>query len=295
MENEEKIDKPKRCFVVTPIGAGDSDTRRKAQGILDTVIRPALNKKGYVVYVAHEISTLGSITKQVIKHLIEDELVIANLTELNPNVMYELAVRHAVRLPVITIAEDGTILPFDISDERTIFYKNDMAGAYELNPRLESAIDEAVKDEHPDNPIYRVTQAMLIKESTETPTIEKYIIDRLDSIEESISNVAKINTSKSETSNAISLNKNKRNHKKTILITADNKLETFKDFLDSLVLDDEISLVTKVYDRAAEPNSSYIIYPVDENRIHFVMDVVKKIAAQHFIPLVRVTTIDSYD
>lgn len=295
MENEEKIDKPKSCFVVTPIGAGDSDTRRKAQGILDTVIRPALNKKGYVVHVAHEISTLGSITKQVIKHLIEDELVIANLTELNPNVMYELAVRHAVRLPVITIAEDGTTLPFDISDERTIFYKNDMAGAYELNPRLELAIDEAVKDEQPDNPIYRVTQAMLIKESTETPTIEKYIIDRLDSIEESISNVARINTSKSEISNAISLNKNKRSHKKTILITVDNKLETFKDFHDSLVLDDEISLVTKVYDRAAEPYSSYIIYPVDENRIHFVMDVVKKIADQHFIPLVRVTTIDSYD
>lgn len=295
MENVEKVDKAKSCFVVTPIGAGDSDTRRKAQGILDTVIRPALQKKGYIVYVAHEISTLGSITKQVIKHLIEDDLVIANLTELNPNVMYELAVRHAVRLPVITIAEDGTTLPFDISDERTIFYKNDMAGAHELNPRLELAIDEAIKDEHPDNPIYRVTEAMLIKESTETPNIEKYILDRLDSIEESISNVARNNISKSESTNATSLSKNKRSYKKTVLITVDNKLENFKEFLDSLGLDDEISLVTKVYDRAAEPNSSYIIYPIDENRIHAVMDSVKKHATKYLIPLVRITTIDSYD
>ncbi|EPY4661066.1 hypothetical protein ACXDIV_001844 [Klebsiella variicola] len=172
-----------KCFIVTPIGNSDSPTRRKAQGILDAVIRPVLEDKGFEVFVAHEISSLGSITKQVIEHLLKDELVIANLTELNPNVMYELAVRHAVRSPVIAIAEDGTNLPFDISDERTIFYKNDMLGAYEFKPLFIKAIDAALEDNEPDNPIYRVSDSLLIKESSNAPSVEKYIMNRLDDIE----------------------------------------------------------------------------------------------------------------
>ncbi|MCU1787501.1 hypothetical protein CUU54_01345 [Pectobacterium polaris] len=174
---------PKKCFVVTPIGGKESTTRRRAQGILDAVIRPLLEEKKIEVFVAHEISAQGSITKQVIEHLLQDDLVIANLTELNPNVMYELAVRHCKRLPVVAIAEEGTILPFDISDERTTFYRNDMAGAHELKPVLSAAIDSALLENKPDNPVYRVAESIIIKESTETLTADKYIMQRLDSIE----------------------------------------------------------------------------------------------------------------
>ncbi|HBZ6064675.1 hypothetical protein KXJ76_15920 [Raoultella ornithinolytica] len=182
------MEKRLNCFVVTPIGVADSTTRRRAQGILDAVMKPVLVEKGFDVFVAHEISSLGSITKQVIEHLLKDDLVITNLTELNPNVMYELAVRHAIRLPVIAIAEEGTILPFDISDERTIFYKNDMLGACEFQPLLAKAIEAAMKEENPDNPIYRVAESILIKESTTAPSAEKYIMDRLDGIEKRLIN-----------------------------------------------------------------------------------------------------------
>ncbi|HBQ1170933.1 TPA: hypothetical protein L7K29_000882 [Klebsiella aerogenes] len=179
-----------RCFVVTPIGGADSTTRRRAQGILDAVMKPVLEEKDFDVFVAHEISSLGSITKQVIEHLLIDDLVITNLTELNPNVMYELAVRHAVRLPVIAIAEEGTILPFDISDERTIFYKNDMLGSCEFKPLLTKAIETAMEEESPDNPIYRVAESIIIKESSTAPSAEKYIMDRLDSIENRMINTS---------------------------------------------------------------------------------------------------------
>lgn len=219
----------KKCFIVTPIGAKESVTRRRAQGILDAVIRPILEQKGIEVYVAHEISLQGSITKQVIEHLLQDDLVIANLTELNPNVMYELAVRHCKRLPVIAIAEEGTSLPFDISDERTLFYKNDMAGAFELKPVLMEAIDIALSEKKPDNPVYRVAQSIIIKESAETSSAEKYIIDRFDALEKLLVKNTNIISSQKLTPSTY-----------TIGVTISGDLKGFDKFIKALSLDSRV-------------------------------------------------------
>jgi hypothetical protein len=186
----------KKCFVITPISTDNSDVRRATDGLIQSVIKPVLQEHGFSVSVAHEIAEPGSITKQVIEHLLEDELVIANLSGLNPNVMYELAVRHAKRMPVICIAEEGTRLPFDISIERTIFYCNDMAGVEELRTKIKNSIVAALNDKHPDNPIYRVAQSMLIKESLETKTSDQYIIERLDVIEAALTNISRKDSDK---------------------------------------------------------------------------------------------------
>lgn len=172
----------KTCFIISPLGADDSETRRKADGLISSVIKPILIASGYQVIAPHEIDTPGSITRQVIQHLLEDELVIANLTELNPNVMYELAVRHAKRLPVICLVEKGTKLPFDIATERTIFYENDMAGVEILKPKLSKAIKEAIEEKEPDNPIYRVVSDIIMREVAVKDDAQSYILSRLDEI-----------------------------------------------------------------------------------------------------------------
>jgi len=71
----------KTCFVITPIKGELTATRRATDGLLDTVIKPVLQELGMKMEVAHRISTSGSITSQVIEHLLDDDLVIANLTE----------------------------------------------------------------------------------------------------------------------------------------------------------------------------------------------------------------------
>lgn len=149
-----------------------------------------LDKLDFHCIAPHEIDVPGSITRQVIEHLLNSELVVANLTDLNPNVMYELAVRHAVRLPVVAIAERNTSLPFDIATERTIFYDNDMAGVEDLKPKLLKAIKSASNEKEPDNPIYRVIKSSVIKEVTAPDDLQNYMLTKLEEISSKLSQIS---------------------------------------------------------------------------------------------------------
>ena len=110
----------KTCFVIAPIGEHDSDTRRWSDQVLRYIIRPAVEPCGYKAVRADDIDEPGIITSQVIQRVVEEPLVIADLTERNPNVFYELAIRHAVRKPFIQIINERENIPFDVAATRTI-------------------------------------------------------------------------------------------------------------------------------------------------------------------------------
>lgn len=131
----------KKCFIITPIGDDTDPIRRHIEGIIDAAITPALGDE-FDIIVAHRMAKSGSITKQIINEINQADLVIANLTDRNPNVMYELAIRHCLGTPTIMIAEKKTQLPSDIISERTIFYHNDAKGVLELTEELKTRIKE---------------------------------------------------------------------------------------------------------------------------------------------------------
>ena len=111
----------KTCFVIAPIGEEDSDIRIRSDQILNHVITPAVTQCGYRIPVrADELNEPGDITSQVIQHVIDDDLVIADLTGHNPNVFYELAIRHAIAKPLVQIAQTGERIPFDVFGQRTV-------------------------------------------------------------------------------------------------------------------------------------------------------------------------------
>lgn len=148
----------KKCFIITPIGNEGSEIRKIADNFIEHVIKPALEAFEYEPIPAHKISKSGSIIQQIIDHLIHDDLVIANLTGPNPNVMYELAVRHATMKPVVCVVENTTELPFDITTERVIPYEESIAGGAKIKEDLKLAIEEIKDEKESDNPISRALQ-----------------------------------------------------------------------------------------------------------------------------------------
>ncbi|MBO0951571.1 hypothetical protein [Fibrella forsythiae] len=182
----------KIAFFITPLGGDSSEIRRATDGIINAVIEPALKQFNIQLVPPHKIKNPGNITRQIVRYILECDLVIANLTGLNANVMYELAIRHARRKPVIVIAEIGTTLPFDIAAERTIFYKNDMGGAVELMARLIDTIPVALEDQNPENPVYSGLESSIIQEQIKEgggSQLQAYVIDKLDQLTDSVASM----------------------------------------------------------------------------------------------------------
>lgn len=123
------------CFVVSPIGDEDSIERRHADLVLGSLIEPSLSELGLIAVRADQISKPGLITGQVIDHIVRAKLVIADLSFGNPNVFYELALRHAIRLPVVQLIRKGDKLPFDVGQYRTV--ELDMTDIYTLVPKID--------------------------------------------------------------------------------------------------------------------------------------------------------------
>src|SRR5690242_7227892 len=93
----------KNCFVLRPIGEPESQRRATSDDRYEHLIQPAAAECGYVVTHAGLIAEPGMITPQIIKRIVDDNLVIADLTDGNPNVFYELSLRHAIRKPCVLI------------------------------------------------------------------------------------------------------------------------------------------------------------------------------------------------
>ena len=187
-----------KCFIITPRGDDTDPIRRHIEGIIDAALRPALEDK-YDLVVAHRISEPGSITKQIITEIYSAKLVVANLTNRNPNVMYELALRHSLGKPVIMIAEKGTPLPSDIVMERTIFYQNDARGVIELRENI-AAAEKEIDYDKTESPIYNVLHDVLkdrqiiefsesqsiSQEDDGNATVLKYILQKLTNLEDAV-------------------------------------------------------------------------------------------------------------
>ena len=163
-------DEPPLCFVVGPIGDEGSETRRRADWLLRGIIKPAVKafSADYRVIRADEMYEPGMIDSQVINAILDAEIVVADLSEGNPNAFYEIGLRHMAERPIIHMIDDRTPIPFDVKPFRTVVFSiENFEDVEAAKSALRRYLQEASKQDHEiDNPVTRARGRKNVQSST---------------------------------------------------------------------------------------------------------------------------------
>jgi hypothetical protein len=101
------------------------------------VIVPIAKRLGLEAVRGDDIYGPGIILNDIIRHIEQADVVIAEITPVNANVFYELGYAHALQKQVILLAEASVQLPFDLTGYRCILYKDSIAGKTDVEDALE--------------------------------------------------------------------------------------------------------------------------------------------------------------
>ena len=130
----------KICFIVTAIGESGTPTRERADNVYKYLIAPVCEDLGYKPVRVDHVNAVDNINATIINYLKTAPMVIADMTDHNPNAFYELGFRQALELPLVPIIKVGERLPFDVMTTRTVFYDTDVSKIEESKENLKSKI-----------------------------------------------------------------------------------------------------------------------------------------------------------
>lgn len=131
---------PRLAFVLMPFT--DDLTE-----IYQTFVKPTVETFDLVCRRADDIKSNKAIMQDIWKSICEARIIIADLSRLNPNVMYELGIAHTLGKETILIyqeSETETKFPFDLSHIRQIRYKNDITGGKRLERELKETLNSVL-------------------------------------------------------------------------------------------------------------------------------------------------------
>jgi len=154
----------KICFVVMGFGK-KMDYENSKEVDLDRIYKKVIKElfekdlKDYELIRADEIAGSSIIDVSMYTLLMKSDLVIADITTLNPNAIYELGVRHTLKpYSTIIMAEEQCKIPFDLNHSRFLVYKEigenlDNKEADIIRMQLKEFVVASEKKE-PDSPLY---------------------------------------------------------------------------------------------------------------------------------------------
>jgi hypothetical protein len=167
----------KKCFVICPIGEEGTDIRKNADRLFNYIVTPIVRELGYDnVHRADLFQMPGLITNQIITLINEADLIIADVTENNPNVFYELGFSNTRNKPTILMKYKNSEIPFDIQNSRIIFFDFDIESVEKAKEELKNQIKSIEKNGEFYNPI-NIAFSVQKMQSSNDPL--KYIISEM--------------------------------------------------------------------------------------------------------------------
>lgn len=103
------------CFVIMPFNPNFNN-------IYGTLIKPVAEKFGLTVLRADDIYSPGSITEQIRTAIQQARLCIADVSDKNPNVLYEVGIAHSLGKPTVLLTKQMNDIPFDLKSMRVVGY-----------------------------------------------------------------------------------------------------------------------------------------------------------------------------
>jgi len=159
----------KKCFVLMPF----TDALKE---IYTDVYAPTCARHDLKCWRVDEISGPGSITRDIIEGILDADIIIADLTNQNPNVFYELGIAHATGNKTIMTAQTMAHVPFDIANYRVLVYEHTLKGCKKLESDLDNTIKELLSAlDLTNNPFQEVASLRSSMRVKQRVPIAKYV------------------------------------------------------------------------------------------------------------------------
>ncbi|WP_333839171.1 hypothetical protein [Novosphingobium sp.] len=185
-----------KCGIIMPISQTTNHSEaywRRVRDLLHRVVRQA----GFIPADVWKNSSQDRISERIISNIFNMEMVIADISDLNPNVMLELGLRLATKKPTIVVANENSIIPFDIRDFEVRKYPDDlniidMENFFSI---IESELVEIYQHAQEGNykPFLGAVVVDVIQPEVREVSFDKAVLDRLNEIDDKVSNLYKRN------------------------------------------------------------------------------------------------------
>lgn len=118
----EKKNKEKKCFIIMPFSSPVGYDENHFTRVYEYIIKPACEKAGFEAVIAKDTAKTNLIALEILKHIVEYDMALCDISSRNPNVFYELGLRHAFNKKTVLLKDKRTETPFDISSLRYTEY-----------------------------------------------------------------------------------------------------------------------------------------------------------------------------